>query len=274
MSQFLPFSRATLSPPDRTFDATASHATVARRQSIPGLVRILFGLNLLLGVAHIVSHLVFDELLPKKVQISAGAANAAEYKFQWLSALFNMNFEANVPTWCSSVQLLLVGLLLGVFASAKFDRTQKAASGGLIAAAALFVALSLDEVAQFHENLGGKLVHLLKANHHDSAFTLVAFWIAVLIPFLIACACIIRAGWVHWRTRPAFARKFLIGATIFLGFAAGMELLWIAVIGGDPSASALEVAIEEVGELMGITIMVWATWDLLASERVTLSFQS
>ena len=132
--------------------------------------------------------------MPKKVQISAGAANAAEYKFQWLSALFNMNFEANVPTWCSSVELLLVGLLLGVFAAAKFDRAQKTASAGLIAAAALFVGLSLDEVAQFHENLGGKLVHLLKANHHDSAFTLVAFWIAVLTPFLIACVCIVRAG--------------------------------------------------------------------------------
>ena len=240
--------------------------------SVPPLVRALFLVDLGLGAAYLLADAAFRHWVPASVRVSAGESSAAEFRFRWLSRLFDLNAEANLPTWYASAQLLLVGLLLGVFARARADRRRPAASAGLVVAAALFVGMSADEVACLHENVGGKLVHYLKARSHGSAVTLAAFWAAVLVPFLAVVACVARAGWSHWRRRPAFALRFGLGLAVYLACAAGTELAWMAAFGTDPSAAPVEVFAEEVGEMIGVTLMAWAAWDLLVAERISLSF--
>ncbi|MDB5296589.1 MAG: hypothetical protein JWO31_2572 [Phycisphaerales bacterium] len=244
------------------------------RRRVPAPVKLLLAADLLLGGLYVLSAMAFRHWLPAtwRVPADAAAGGAVEYKFQWLKSLFDLDAEQNIPTWFSSAQLLLVAALLGVFAWARFDRRRLVASAGLVAAAGLFAALSMDEVACLHENLGGKLVYYLKAGHHGSAYTLWAFWAAVGLPFAAAAGCIARASWSHWAKHRRASLTFLAGLIVFLGCAVGMELAWITFAGTNPSGSLAEVFAEEVGEMLGETIMVWGAWGLLAAERVTVSF--
>jgi hypothetical protein len=261
----------TLSPQVRNAVAVSAARVpaVAAARRMPTLVRRLVLADLALGTLYLISYLTFHHWLPATWRAGEGAV---EWKFGWLSKLFDLDGEMNVPTWYSSAQLLLVGLLLGVFAWAKWDRAKLKASLGLVAAAGLFVLFSMDEVACLHENLGGKLVFYLKAKNHGSAFTLYAFWVLLLSPVLAWLWCVATATREHWRCRPAVGWKFVVGFAVFLGSAVGFELFWISVFGGNPSDSPVEVYIEEVGEMLGVTILAWAALDLLASARVTLTF--
>jgi hypothetical protein len=236
---------------------------------VPAIVRRLVLADLSLGTLYLLSHLLFHDWLPTTWRAGEGAV---EWKFGFLSRLFDLDAEMNIPTWYSSAQLLLVALLLGVFAWAKWDRAKLKASLGLVAAAGLFALLSMDEVACLHENLGGKLVFYLKAKSHGSAFRLYAFWAVLLVPLLATLACVAEATKAHWKGRPQVGWKFVAGLVVFLGSAVGFELFWISAFGGNPSDSPVEVYIEEVGEMLGVTLLVWAAVDLLASARVTLTF--
>lgn len=262
---------STLSNLSPTAVAAAPAVRVAAEWRPPAFVRRLALADLALGTLYLLSYLTFHQWLPASWRAGEGAV---EWKFGWLSKLFDLDAEMNIPTWYSSAQLLLVGLLLGVFAWAQWDRTKIKASFGLLGAAGLFFLFSMDEVATLHENLGGKLVFYLKARNHGSVFTLYAFWAAMLTPVLVWLWCVASATREHWRGRPAIGWKFVVGFAVFLGSAVGFELLWISVFGGNPSDSPIEVYIEEVGEMIGVTILVWAALDLLAAAKVTLTFGS
>ena len=73
---------------------------------------------------------------------------------------------------------------------------------------------------------------------------------------------------VLWQLKPLFEgnahllRRFLIGIGIFLGSAAGLETLGNFL----PSALvSVEIVLEELGEMVGVTILVWASFDLVNS---------
>ena len=70
-----------------------------------------------------------------------------------LGAVFDLSLEANVPTWYSAAALLVSALALGLITAVKLRERAPFAKhwGGL---AAMFVYLSLDEVARFHEQWG------------------------------------------------------------------------------------------------------------------------
>ena len=238
----------------------------------PALFRWLLRVDIALALAHLFSYGLFRRLLPSTVVVDAGNNHSAQYTFKWLSALFDLNQEANIPTWFSSMQLLMVGLLLGVFAHAKYDWRQRSASLGLVALSLLFVLLSLDEVACLHENLGGKLVLYLKAMNKSTGFILLCFWLAILLPFVGVMTCIVRCAWLHLRKHPTFVWRFGVSLIAFLAFAVGCELAWVALFGGDPSDSLVEVVIEEAGEMIAVTFMVRAVWELLRSEKISLNF--
>ena len=247
---------------------TSAKSSTAIRQ-MPGLVKILFCADLLLGLLYLLSWNLFHYWLPATWR---AGSSSVEWKFKWLSSVFDLDAEMNVPTWFSSMQLMLIGLLLAVFAWAKFDRTKLKASIGLIAVSALFILFSMDEVATIHENVGGKLVYYLKAQNQDSVFVLFAFWTVLLVPTLVILACIVSATRVHWAGRPLIGLRFVFGMVVFLGSAVGVELVWAAVFHMNPSESPIEVFIEEVGEMVGATLLVWTSLDLLASARVRFTF--
>ena len=106
------------------------------RPSPRALLVVLLGVAAFLAAMHVLSNVVsvFDVLLDH----------------------FDLNLEQSIPTWWSSVQLLALGVLLGLLALNQFDddrrTTRSLYLGSLIA-----IFFSADEVATLHESLARAL---------------------------------------------------------------------------------------------------------------------
>lgn len=251
--------------------------------SMPWMIRWLVVADFCFAIGYLISTLVFRHA-PATVAMPAGAGSTApvvEWKFQWLSRLLDLNAEQNLPTWYSSAKLLLIAVLFAVMAWAVWNRRPSPAAAaapaasrsgvyGLAAAACLCLFMSADETAVIHENVGGKLVHVLSAHRHDPVVVLAAFWMLVTIPFTLLLWRIARSTAEFWRGRPAIARKFAIGIAVYLVSAAGSELAY-AIIFGAGAWPPIQILIEETGEMIGATIVLWAAWDLLRVHGVRLT---
>lgn len=169
---------------------------------------------------------------------------------QWKYQLFELNTEANVPTWFSSVQLAFAALLAWGCASLHRSRgLSGTASWRLVAGALLFV--SADEVAQFHEQISFQVRQSL-----DTDGMLRFAWV---IPYggAVAVLVVLLLGW--WRSLPAATRRMLaICAVTFVVGALGLELVegaYESWRGKDFGLRALTV-VEEALEMFAVAALV------------------
>ena len=181
------------------------------------------------------------------------------------SRMLDLDGEANLPTWYSSAKLLVLGLLLGIFAK---DRIRTAGSlhgyGILLIMPALSLALSLDEVAMIHEWIGQLSDSLLPTGHRSAtALSRTGIWMFLLgVPFLVVTAL----AWtrfihvVHVNRRAV--RLYLSGFAAHVASALGTEILSNFVSG---AAYVAQVATEEFGEMVGVTLMIGGSLELLRS---------
>lgn len=226
----------------------AAAPTPARR--IPAFFLCLFACEAFFGLMH-----VAIGMLPSMPET--------------LAQLFHIGLEANVPAWFSSLQLALVGLLLLAFFL--HERSRGTMAWGLLMGAGAFLFLSMDEAAQVHEFVSG-VIHkrVLDTEIQDTAFRKTGYWMFILPPFLIA------GLWICWRMmRPYLSgqparRKLIGGFVLFLACATVPEILFNFV--KDPW-KLLEQVVEEVGEMAGITIILWGVLQLLAAHDVRLEFR-
>lgn len=183
------------------------------------------------------------------------------YRPGWFwKTLFDLNGEGNLPTWYASMKLAAVGVILGLGALARL-RDGGRAIVPLIAVALFFVALSLDEIAQIHEFVGWETdVYLLEGGRKASAFSKTGLWmvvagVPVAILILVLAVDLSRRGLV---TRQL---AFLAGAgfAIFVLSAFGLEAL-SNFIGPNTRHQVILTAFEESGEMVGVSIIFWATW--------------
>jgi len=185
--------------------------------------------------------------------------------YQTVTRLLDLDGEASIPNWYSSGQLLVLGLLLGVFAVVRTDR-RAIRSWPLLALPALCLALSLDEAAQIHEWLGKKSDVLFAAGgRRDLLVPRSGLWMLLLgPPFLIVVTLLWRAFSPALRGRERVARLYLVGFFVYAASALGIEILANFVSPGG-LLSVVQVVCEELGEMLGVTLLVWATLELLAS---------
>lgn len=190
---------------------------------------------------------------------------ALGHPYRPFTGLVDLDGEANLPSWYSSGQLLVLGLLLGVFAVIRPNRLT-IRSWPLFALPALCLFLSLDEVAQIHEWLGKKSdVLFATGTRKGSLFPHTGIWMFLLgPPFLIVVALLWRAFSSSLRGRERVVRLYLIGFFMYAASALGIEILANVVSPGGV-ASVVQVACEELGEMLGVTLLVWATLELLTS---------
>lgn len=176
-----------------------------------------------------------------------------------VARLFDVDEENNVPTWFSSMLLLLVALGL-------HDAAQQAVRfrGRLHVMAAGFVVLSLDETAQLHE-MGNRAVALAAGLPDDQPL-----W---LLP---AAILVVAALWYAvpvWRSLgPPARRLWSIGAASFVAGAIGVELIaapyWPLEASGfveDPGARfvyAALVSLEEGLEMLGALCFLLGAWRI------------
>lgn len=163
--------------------------------------------------------------------------------------LFDLNLEANAPTWFSSALLLSAGITALLIASrTRLHRWHWMALG--------FVALllSLDESAQIHELLSAALRSRLTLGGGFS-WTIVA--IVSVLPVLFGAALFYR----FITDIPADTRRGLIAAGIvYVTGVVGVDT--IAALAHDGSGGVILVTalntVEEVLEMVGIVMLIHA----------------
>ncbi|MDH3601613.1 MAG: hypothetical protein OEU26_18530 [Candidatus Tectomicrobia bacterium] len=192
-----------------------------------------------------------------------------------LSIFVNLNREGNLPTWYSSLQLFVVGSLLGLFTWRNLDWHNRR-SWLLPVLPLLFWLMSLDEVAQVHEKIG-VLSHaaLTNVDLEQTIFPKTGYWIIVVgVPFLIVVMSLFSAIRSYLTNPPHLIRLFLIGLCIMMIGALGVETLHNFVGSKGSMLRFMLIFGEEVCEMFGVTVMLWATVDLLQANGFKIELKA
>ena len=189
-----------------------------------------------------------------------------------ITRLIDLDAERNISTWFSSLQLFLIGLLFVILAYLLQQRGVREGVKWYWLLALVFVSLSLDEFAGVHEQLGLISDALLPGGDREgTVFQRTGIWMFLLgIPFIIFMLLVARKLHEHVAGR-GFTRLFLTGFAVFIGSAVGIEILANFTVGRPMIWSILQISAEEFGEMVGATIMFWATWRLLEHYGITIA---
>lgn len=169
--------------------------------------------------------------------------------------LFDMDGEATIPTWYSTLQLAFSGLLLGVIARIGRDTRFRWHWRFL---AILFIVLSIDEMTSIHERLMEPMRGALyKFGLYDS-FLYFAWVVPAALGILVLAVVYIR----FFRALPRrILVLFFVAAAIFIGGALGLEMLGGHYVysGGivDRTFRMLQ-PLEELAEMIGLTVFIYA----------------
>ncbi len=218
--------------------------------SINTLIRLLITIAVLL---------LFFDLVVNAIKIWTG------YDYMLgIMPLFDLYEESNIPTWFSSILLFSASLLLVVITMIKKELNSKEKTywGGL---AAIFVLLSLDEIAQLHE-LSGKILGMF--GRGTGIFY--NMWVIVAGVVLVVFAALYFKFW--WSLPQPTKKLFLIAALIYIGGAVGFEMLESLVHGSAMAKyiNPLFVAIEESMEMGGIILFIYTLLRYIKSNGNTL----
>jgi len=204
---------------------------------------------------------------------AADVCLAAAYLFLFLygnpigndqPGMFDLGGEGNVPAWYSATKLFVVALCIYFYGRFVVLR-DKVAGLLILAGALLFVFLSLDEGGQLHERFGDRLTRVAAGGREETAFEVTGLWMMFFGPplFLALVGSI-----VFLRRRLAIPygifAKALAGAVIFVTAAAPGDIL-VNYLSGN--ALVVQTGVEEFGEMVGVTLILWATMTLLARQQ-------
>lgn len=214
----------------------------------------LLGLGLIaVAVALIAASLLTRYLAYQRELASPGIAPPF-----WMR-LFDVNSEANVPTWFNSGLLLLAGVAAVIVAWLhRPDRPRVA--GFLTLFAVGLLALSVDELVSLHEQLGG-LGSAIGGSTLHFAWVLPGAVVAVLGVVILARGLRALQSADRW--------PFIAGVTVLLTGGLVLEAISGIVLDsqGDRAAYLLVTAGEEFLEMAGAALLLLAVLRLVTVER-------
>jgi hypothetical protein len=167
---------------------------------------------------------------------------------------FNLNYEGNIPTFYSFLALLFSSVLLGAIAHVKnLDKDRYKNHWKILSF--IFLYLSLDEIAQVHEDFVIPMRKLLNATGF-----LYSAWI-VPFGFLVAIFLLYYTKFLFHL--PVYTKKMFVAAfALYIGGAIGMEMpggYLASTTGMTQSVPYLILTIiEEVLEMLGIVVFIHA----------------
>jgi hypothetical protein len=214
------------------------------------LTRVLTLVVIGLVLCHIASHLV--------VYITGGQVSPVRE--------FDLDQENNLPTWYSSLALLLCAILLGIIGHQK-NQAAAPSAGYWKTMALVFLFLATDEAASIHEILVSRLYPFLKPYNFVDGW-LFASWvifgaIGVLMFFTVNRRFL--------ATLPVQTRYlFLLAGTLYVGGSLGVEIIgsrYGYLYGRENLSYAMLVACEEGFEMIGIVVFIYALTSHLESLR-------
>ena len=212
----------------------------------------------------IVLILLFAHIGSQILQYSFGS----EKDFDWIP-LFDFDREMNFPTYFSSTTLLACSVLLGIIAIEK-RKTDNRSNLYWLGLALIFLFLSFDEYSSLHEKLILPLQSLLNTSGILFFAWVIPYGIALIIIGLVYLRFLIRLP-------PKTRNLIFLGALLYVLGALGMEMA-----GGyyydfhdgkiDMVYSAI-TTVEELLELLGIQVFVYALLSYIETEFVDLKFR-
>ncbi len=173
---------------------------------------------------------------------------------------FDLLRDMNVPTWYSSANLSLSAVLLAVIAFAK-RAAQDRFTLYWFGLSLIFVLLSVDETATIHEGIQAAL--RIGIDSDSTLYGLVA--IAATSLFALAVFAIYLRFLAHLPRKTMVL--FLVAGGVFVGGAVGLDYigeLYKNVYGEDNFTFAMMNGVEEVLEMGGVIIFIYALLDHLA----------
>ena len=216
----------------------------------------------------IVTGLLAGDLVTQYIKYSY--RDEAQFGFE---RLFNLEGENNLPTWYSSLALLLSSAMLAIIGLHRKQQANNWAWHWLILAI-IFLCLSADEAASIHEMAASPIHHWLESRRHLGSVIPVigTAWLLAGIPFaaivfLVFCRFLLNL--------PAMTRAlFLIAGGLYIGGAIGLEALggrYIDQQGGSHTLTyELMVAMEEGLEMVGVIVFIYALMMYIALEGISL----
>ena len=174
--------------------------------------------------------------------------------------------EANIPAWFSAVLLLLAALLLGAIASAERRRGSPAVLLALLAL--IFVCLSLDEVAQLHE----LSIRPLREHFHVTGL----FYYPWIGPAGMAATTVAIGYSGFLAALPGRTRRlFMLAGALYVGGALVIEAVsgrQASLHGEHTPGYHVIVTLEELLEMSGIVVFIYALMDHIARRFTRLTF--
>ncbi len=169
---------------------------------------------------------------------------------------FDLDAENSVPAWWGSIMLFCASLLLYVLGARAWHADDVRWRLWTVMSA-VFLCLSIDEAASFHE---GTITPLREAFGFSGAL----FYAWVVPAFLcVAALAIMLAPLLRLLPRSLLVR-FVIAGVVFVSGALGMEMVggWLDSTGlrGAP-VYALAIVMEEGMEIFGLTLFLAALLD-------------
>ena len=184
-----------------------------------------------------------------------------------VARVFDLDGEANIPSFYSALILLTASLLL-IFIAFSNRRVKRDFLAWLLLGF-VFLFLSFDEAAMLHEMLIGSL----RRTFHLSGL----FYNAWVIPYGLALIAggILYLPFLLRLPRPILV-LFVLSGVIFVTGAVGVEMLegkFEAVHGAENFTYDLYVALEEGMEMTGIAVFIFALLRYISgtSREITIS---
>lgn len=211
---------------------------------VPRAIKVIAAIDIVLAIAYL-----FDR--------------AVGQPYRPLTSFIDLNGEQNLPTWYSSILWFHVAVLLGLFAWCNFSFS-RLRSWLLLMLPLIFLGFSLDEAVQIHEWLGQKSDSLLPGGSRaGTPFSQTGIWTFVIgLPFLAFFVALILSLRVYFLRAPGAFAKLLLGMMTALAGSTGIEVLQNFAVPGS-FYGALQIVSEELCEMMGATIILWGSLEIL-----------
>lgn len=202
------------------------------------------------------------ELTLVLIYVSLVLLGMAEHR---LMKFFDLDEEANLPAWFSSIQLLAIGMLFLLLYLKKAFHPSISSRFVLFIAMA-FIFLSLDEAASVHERVTRILKDVswfpsFRGNHGRWVFIYAAVG-ALIAPFSVRHVMRI------WKCHRREAMIIAFGIFLLGMGAVGLEVISFEFLRSRiPSiADTIEIAAEEFSEMAGASIILYGALGFLSKQ--------
>lgn len=176
----------------------------------------------------------------------------SEVAYEGIYKFFNMGAESNLPTFVSTLNLIIASLLSGLVAKSSIIRRNRSRYYWWGITFGLFL-MGLDESAMIHESLVGET---LKSFFNMKGSGIFYYgWYVFYIPIM----AVLGGLYIPFLKRLPlrYSVLFSLSAVIYFGGAIGVEMLE-SYLAYKNYALGLSVIIEETMEMLGIVILIYA----------------